>query len=194
MDLNRETVTLIAACIAALTSIISIFVSLYSNRAAEFRVAHRKTLEPVIYDLSEATYAIIAICVKMSKSKSKERTNEYLELANQSRDNLEKSRRKIRYVLYGLDEALQLISGSPVYFTHLQNESEDLSAYIYSVTKLRSRVDEIIRCSYAKGRPPTRKEILQISKAVSHSKLLFDKSSSRANKSRKSCGINAVVS
>ena len=68
MNLDRETVTLIAASIAALTSIISIIVSLLANKSSEFRAAHRKTLEPVIYELSDSIYSIIAICVKMTKA------------------------------------------------------------------------------------------------------------------------------
>jgi hypothetical protein len=165
MDLSRETVTLFAACIAALTSIVSIFVTLISNKSSEFRVSHRKTLEPVIYDLSEVTYSVIAVCVQMTRKSSDEKISEYLELAAIQKDKLELLRRKVRYVLYGLDEALKLISSSPRYITHLRSNSKDLSTYIELITSLRERVDEIIRNSYAKGKPPTKHDLTRLNKS-----------------------------
>lgn len=70
MQLDKETVTLIAACIAAVTSIVAVIVGLLANKASEFRAAHRRVIEPIVYDLSSTTYEIIAICVKMTKAQS----------------------------------------------------------------------------------------------------------------------------
>jgi hypothetical protein len=173
MNLDKETVTLIAACIAASTSILSVMIGLLANRASEFRAAHRKTIEPVIYELSESIYGFIAICVKMVKVKSPDRLQEYLDLAKVERDKLERLRRKIRYVLFGLDEAIQLIAGSAVHLTHIANNEEELSGYISELTDLRKIIDEIIRLSYAKGKPPSKRQIQILNRQVYVCKRMF---------------------
>jgi hypothetical protein len=88
MIIDRGTATLIAAIIAAISSLIVLF----SKRGAEIRTARRKSLEKYISDLSSSIHQLIATSNILLKAKTSESQTNWKVKAESAKDQLKKIR------------------------------------------------------------------------------------------------------
>ena len=158
-DLDKGLVTLIAAGIAAVVSILTFFLTLFFNRKVEIRAARRKTLEGFIYDVSDSVHQLIAISNILLKNKTTESRNNWSEKAENAKNTLKNLRPKIRYALWGLDKPLKVLTRLPDY-TQYTLDSEIVSKKVVKRgSTLGDSIDNCIRKCYLNGRSPKFYEI-----------------------------------
>jgi hypothetical protein len=153
--MNTQTVTVVAAIIAAFASVYTMCVNLFAQYYAEMRVAYRKTLEPHLGPLGKSLYETMA-CSKMLAEKNEEtgasRAN-WKARADTARDTLKAQRLDLRYSLWGLDEPIRVITRVPNWIEHNKGKAENTKTIILLATDLRKAIDESIRKAYTYGRP-----------------------------------------
>ena len=66
----KEEVTLIAAAIAAVASLLSLLFGIMANKRTELREAQRAALEPFVSEIGSELYALIAASKRMGLSKN----------------------------------------------------------------------------------------------------------------------------
>lgn len=148
--MDRSTATLIAAVIAAISSIISIF----ARRASEMRKAHRDTLEPHIQDLAKAIHEAVATSNIIVMTSSEEARANWREKGNRAKDKLKELRIKLRYSLWGLDTAIKEIALLPNWVEHAWDYPDYRDGIIERGDELSDALDFSIRRCYRKGRTP----------------------------------------
>lgn len=150
-------ITLIAAVVAASTSICTLFVNLFAQYRSEMRAAFRKSVEPHLGPLGQNLYETMA-CSRVLSEKNDEagqsRVN-WKARADKSRDELKRLRLAVRYSLWGLDEPLRVITRVPNWIDHNKGNKEQTDALMLAATALREAIDNSVRRAYAKGRPFT---------------------------------------
>ena len=151
-----EQVTLIAAIIAALASLITLILNFFASRASEFRAAHREILKPHLHDLSQALYSTIATTKILSEAKTEPAIENWRERANDAKSQLKDLRIRLRYPLWGITDSMNTLSRIPDWIEHARPlPSKHSSALFKRGRSLGIYLDGAIRNSYAKGRPPT---------------------------------------
>lgn len=113
MDTN--TVTLIAASIAALTSIVSLLFSFRNQLKAETRAALRAPLEKNINALGNELYSIVAISKRMGMASDDATYQDRKATATESARNIDELRRDTRYFLWGLNDGIHAMVLLPKY-------------------------------------------------------------------------------
>lgn len=148
--MDKPTATLIAAIIAAIASLISIF----ANKAAEFRAAHRRTLSDYIHDLSKTLHQIIATSKILTNYNTDENLKNWRGKAQEAKENLKKMRPELRYTLAGLDLGFRTSSRLPDWVEHARGYPEYEKKLVEKGANISEALDGCIRRSYQKGRPP----------------------------------------
>jgi hypothetical protein len=148
--------TAVAAVIAAFVSIVTLIVSAVAAGRSEIRAAHREVLAPYLETLSESLYTIVAAVVVMRKrSLGNQEVGEWQTRAKEAGKRVDDTRRKVRYFLPGLEEALrQLVLASDHVATITPIPGDHADKLVRGYQRLSGRVDVAIRASYRKGMPP----------------------------------------
>lgn len=153
---DQASATLIAAIVAASSSLIGVFVNIYNGRVLPKREALRKVLEVELTNIGSCLYLIVALSQKMVDAKSVDSFSNFQEMAEKQRQELNKLRSKLRYSLWGLDHGLREIRSIPFYIGHYKNSRPNISAtkLVRLATKLRMALDAAILLTYVSGTPP----------------------------------------
>jgi ABC-type nickel/cobalt efflux system permease component RcnA len=148
--MNQGLATTIAAIIAALVSIVTLVVSSVVASRSEVRAAHREVLAPYLEKLSENLYTIVAAVVVMRKrSLANQDVGEWQTRAKEAGKLVDDTRRKVRYFLPGLEEALrELILASDHIATIAPIPGDHADKLVRGYQWLCGRVDSSIRASY----------------------------------------------
>ncbi len=77
-------------------------------------------------------------------------------------EQLESVRRALRYPLWGLDEALNSLRKLPDWIDHARAYPDLGQAMLERARELQDALDEVVRLSYLRGRPPTRRNIATV--------------------------------
>ena len=149
--LTAQAATLIAAIIAAFASLAKLFF----DRKVEDRNARRKLIEPVISDLAEALYEVLATSKTILLARPGVQSEGWRRRAAEGRARLMKIRPKVRYCLWGLDEGLRVVSRMPGWVQHAKSNEGRAKELIGYGTALRFALDVSIQRSYYYGRPPS---------------------------------------
>ncbi len=156
--LTLSRATLIAALVAAVTSLLTLALQSRTKRAAELRAAHRAALASHLQDVGRALHEATAVCgVIIRKDLNDEQRKNWLERAARVRDELNALRLSLRYTLWGIDpaiRALYLFVGSVGHYPLKVSGSDGVKA-LGAAQKVKDRMDNVVRRSYASGRPPT---------------------------------------
>jgi hypothetical protein len=152
--MSTQEYTLIAALIAAIVSIISLFVHLIAQHSAELRKAHRETLESFMHDLGESLYSTIATSDILLKAQSPPSIINWRKRADDAKTRLKELRAKLRYPLWGLDKALKTISRLPDWIEHARQSPNHARNILRAGVSLGRSLDSTIRKCYMYGRPP----------------------------------------
>jgi len=161
--MTKEEVTLAAAVLAVLSSLVSLFVSIKSQRGSEFRAAHRKLMEPYLEELGKAIHeAMATTSVYLSKISSGTNSESWRERAEMAKKDLGVIRRKVRYSLWGIDSGLRDLTRLFSWVAH--NKDYPLRAQLIfdRGEALRRSIDSAIRSSYQHGCPPTLRHRLSV--------------------------------
>lgn len=151
-----EQVTVVAAIIAAVASLITLVVNFFVNRSSEFRAAHREVLKPHIYNLSEALYSTLATTKILTEARTAPSLESWRERANVAKAQLKDLRIKLRFPLWGITNAMHTLSRIPDWIEHARPLPTKHSSTLFRRARwLGIFLDSAIRNSYARGRPPT---------------------------------------
>lgn len=160
-------VTLIAAIIAALTSIISIVINLYAGRSAEMRVAYRNSLNPYLDEISNEIYSTIACTKILTLTKTKESFQNWQKRTKRSKTKLTEIRMKLRYQLWGITDSMRTLALLPDWIEHAlplinQQYTKEL---LHEGHALGVAIDEAVLNAYTNGRRPNWIDRLKVRKA-----------------------------
>lgn len=158
--MKTETATLIAASIAAVSSIIVLLISMSEQRQSELRAAHRMIMDGFLTDLASSIHQAVACANVLLKTNSADAAANWRAKGQNASAKLKELRTQIRYPLWGLDEGLRVLSRVPDWADHLRSNKQLGERLDSSADLLRKSLDYAIRRSYRKGRPPTLHERL----------------------------------
>ncbi|WP_157223471.1 hypothetical protein [Rhodovulum sp. PH10] len=163
-QVSKEWITLIAAGIAAISGLVGVFLNIRNAVTLPQRGALRKILENDINGISSCIYLIVAYSKKMSNAKSDAAFRNFLKLAEEQRQVLNKLRSNARYSLWGLDQGFRELRSTPMYISHYKHSRSGKAAkkIIYISTRLRVSLDRAIIAAYVAGLPPGRWSRLQV--------------------------------
>ena len=142
--------TLVAALVAALASVITLF----AQRRSELRVAHRKALDSHIGNLSNVIHQTVATSTIIIKTRSLGGLENWRKRAATATQQLKEIRPQLRYPLWGLDEALLSLSRLPDWVEHARDYPGHALGLVERGRRLAKALDFGVRRSYLHGRPP----------------------------------------
>ena len=156
--MTTQEATLIAAAIAAFASVAKLFF----DRFAEGRLSIRTMLLPLIAEMGEAVYGIVATSSVMLEAETDRKFSSWYSKACREKAKLKVLRPRLRYPLWGLDEGLRVLERLPDWCTHARSDKVRASKMLRHATSLRHIIDvTALRC-YDGGRRPNIIEVLQI--------------------------------
>lgn len=170
----ETTATLLAAIIAAVASIVVFLFQVLSSYDAESRGAHRQIIEPYLADIGESLHSILATSEIMMKAKTDVSYNEWKRKAHVSQDTLKGIRGKVRYPLWGIDEGIRVMIRVPNWITHFKTRVPGSRKMLDTADALRITLDDVIRNSYSRGRPPTVLDRWKVARKARALRALFD--------------------
>ena len=155
--LTIELATLGAAAIAAVASLVTLIVSVFADRASESRSAHREALAPHLAELSEAIYATVATSSILTEAKSDAALENWRGRAEEAKNKLKATRLQLRYPLWGITDPMSTLARLPDWIEHARPLDAEHSARLFkSGRSLANTLDQAIRRSYSRGKPPSR--------------------------------------
>ncbi|HCT9181013.1 hypothetical protein FNY88_10915 [Corynebacterium guaraldiae] len=155
--MTNELVTLFAAAIAACASLLSLAITIYADRTSAAKSAHREILRPHLEILAANIHEVMAASDILHKRFVEgQDTAPWLEASTKAAEQLKSVRPKVRYPLFGIDEALRSLTRIPNWVaTYKSLEDTNVEDFMLCAKGLTAYVDEVIRLSYKKGKPPT---------------------------------------
>jgi len=150
MEIDRGLATLLAAIIAAVLS----GLALLQKKSIEVREANRKYLETFLEDLSDSIHQLIALSTIMLKNKTEESLANTKNKAEEPKEKLKKLRTKIRYPLWGIDEAIQKLTRVTDFTLYTLSNPSVAEENVKRAKSLALSIDKCIRNCYLKGRSP----------------------------------------
>lgn len=150
----KETVTLIAALIAAVTSVLTLALNIIASLGAEGRAAHRTILGETIGELGEVLHGLMACSTVMIKTKSDESFVKWEGKAKEAQSRLNSIRIKLKYPLWGLDQPLRTMRACS-WTAHYRHDGNAARDFLRLADALREQIDLAVKASYASGNPPS---------------------------------------
>jgi len=155
MNLTAEQVTLIAAIIATIASVITLVMNVFAARSAEMRVAHRESLEKHVHELSSAIHSTIATTKILTQAKTEPAVKNWRDKANEAQNKLKELRVILRYPLWGITDAMGTLTRLPDWIENARPFPKYAKGVFEKGKQLGYEIDISIRNSYTHGRPPT---------------------------------------
>jgi hypothetical protein len=154
---SREDVTFLAAVIAAVFSIVALFVAAHLAKLADQRSTRRNALVNDFTELGNKIYQLVALSVKMSQCKIDSTFATIRAQADSVAKEIDQIRLKTRYPLWGLDSGFRTIKWMPVYIANMKNQrsSPRTKELLRRGTRLRKAMDIAICHSFFFGQQPT---------------------------------------
>jgi hypothetical protein len=160
--MTAEQATLIAAIIAAFSSVVTLVMGVFVNRSTEMRVSHRQALESHISELAKAIYSTIATSKILTQAKTEPAIENWRARAEEAKTKLKELRGVLRYPLWGITDAMNTLARLPDWIEHSRPFPEYSRDLCTKGHALGSVIDSAIRRSYNNGRPPTIYERLRV--------------------------------
>jgi hypothetical protein len=173
---TQEDATLLAALIAALFSIIALFVSAHFSRLSDLRSTRRNALSNDFTELGNKLYQLVALSVKMSQCKTDATFSTIRAQADTIAKEIDQIRLKTRYPLWGLDSGFRTIKWMPVYIAHMKDKRTDkrTKELLKRGTSLREAMDLAICHAYFHGQQPTLNQRVRVSWRAYRLRKYFD--------------------
>jgi len=173
--MTREEVTLLAAIMAALMSLLSLVVMVKQKYHSELREAQRTTLEKYVVGLGNEIWSVVAMSKRMGLADDNQKYLENKVEAVDSSRNLDKLRRDTRYCLWGLNDGLHYLVLLPRWVEALRGSNLAVIELIDAATDLREAIDNAIKNSYQNGTPPSKASIQKIESKISEVRRVYDR-------------------
>ncbi|MBB5208036.1 hypothetical protein [Chiayiivirga flava] len=155
--MDQGDATLLAAAVAAVFSVVSLFVSAHFARQSDLRSTRRTALANDFTELGNKLYQLVALSVKMSQCKTDATFAATRTQADAVAKEIDQVRLKTRYPLWGLDSGFRTIKWMPVYIAHMKDQrtSARTKELLVLGTYLREAMDFAICHAYFHGQQPT---------------------------------------
>jgi hypothetical protein len=153
--ISTQDATLLAAGIAAVASVLIVFLNTATNRGAAMRAAHRSILEPHLGPLGEAIHEIAsgAVITYGRATRGEGPANAQVNAKNAA-ESLKARRPLVKYSLDGLDGPLRVLGYAPDWVATYKGDPTG-QKLVDGIQDLAARLDTVIGRSYRRGRPPT---------------------------------------
>jgi hypothetical protein len=156
--MTTQEATLVAAVIAAIASVLK----LVFDRYAEGRSSTRQMLQPLIAEMGEAVYSVVATSTVLVEAETPQKFKSWYAKACREREKLKILRPKLRYPLWGIDEGLRVLQRLPDWCSHARADRLRATKMLKHASSLRHAIDvTALRC-YQGGRQPRLYERLQV--------------------------------
>jgi hypothetical protein len=162
MIASPEQATLIAATVAAVTSITTLIITLASQKSAEMRVSYRQSLDKHIPELSSSIHSTIATSNILAKAKSDTSIQNWREKADKAQEKLKELRVSLCYSLWGITDEINTLTRLPDWIEHARGFPKHEKKILNKGSKLGNEINKTIYNSYTYGRPPTKLEIFRV--------------------------------
>jgi len=153
--MTKETITLVAALIAAAASLATLVLKLIAEQEAEARAAHRRILGDAISDLGETLHELMACSKIMVKTKSEETFSKWETKAKDAQRRLNTIRVRLKYALWGLEAPLRTMTRVGSWTTHYRHDGKAADKFLQLADILRQKIDLAVKSSYCSGNPPS---------------------------------------
>lgn len=182
--MTKETVTLIAAAIAAGCSLLVLVINLFAQWRGELRATYRRSIEKTLAELGEALHQVVACSNVLTRTKPTEARETWKNRASEAKTKLKEIRSAVRYPLWGLDEGIRVLTRLPDWIMHKIDKPDEARKLLAAGDRLRASLDFAIRRCYADGRPPSLLEkalvafqTWRVRKAFSNTNAMIDEDS-----------------
>jgi hypothetical protein len=156
-----------AAIFVGFLSFIGLCIGFYLSKKSEYRIAYRKVIEEKYSNVGSLLYQIVAISkVIISKYQQNQSVTEKIKLCDKLKSDLDKYRLLVRYSLWGLDEALNMMKKLPSYALRCNSRIEIGYKLIESATEVRKALDDAIMNSYLHGKNPSSKAVRRVNRCA----------------------------
>ena len=155
MEIDKGVATLIAALLAAVLS----GLTLLQKKSVEMREANRKYLETFVEELSDSIHQLMALSTIMLKNKTEESLSNTKVKSEKPKEKLKQLRTKIRYPLWGIDDAIQKLTRVTDFTLYTLKEPAVAKLNVKRAKSLANSIDKCIRNCYLHGRSPNFMEI-----------------------------------
>uniref|UniRef100_UPI0034E3F251 hypothetical protein n=1 Tax=Enterococcus faecalis TaxID=1351 RepID=UPI0034E3F251 len=135
--MTTQEATLIAAVIAAIASVLKLFF----DRFAEGRSSKRQLLQPLISEMGEAIYSVVATSTVLVEAETPQKFRSWYLKACREREKLTTLRPKLRYPLWGLDEGLRVLQRLPDWCSHARADKPRAAKMLKHASSLRHIID-----------------------------------------------------
>lgn len=152
--MSAEEATLFAAVIAAGASVLTLLLGIFGRYRSELRAAQRVALEAVVVDLASLLYEVVAISKAFLGTTSEEKLADLRAQLAEKSAKLDDLRKRTRYSLWGLNDAIHLLLWLPRWVEHVSDDRARSEKLIGRATELRISLDRAIQRSYRSGLPP----------------------------------------
>ncbi|MTH80133.1 hypothetical protein [Paracoccus aestuariivivens] len=146
----------LAALIAAAAASISAYMNIRSTKTAARLAAKQSVVSEDLQELSTALYEVVALSVEAMNSRSPDRFQAKIDQATKVSTRLDELRRRHRYSIPFVFEAIWYLKGMPIYVSHHRNSLSDprVKAMKEQATSLRLEIDESLERYFFHGRAP----------------------------------------
>ncbi|WP_144376936.1 hypothetical protein [Rhodococcus pyridinivorans] len=175
--MSQATGTLLAACIAAAISVMTLISSTMRDRRTELRVSRRDGVKPYIDTLAQATWECVAIASTIVKRGAQgQDISKWAERGQSASDDLKKLRLKIRYTLPGLEGPIRTLSLVPGWAGHLRADEALSERLIRDATELRTAIDACVTRVSVDGLTPRKKDMKRAAEMADAVAKIIDRS------------------
>lgn len=163
--MEEQLAVLVAAGVAAVSSLITLVVSLISSRRAGIVVAYRNSIEGFLSALSDNIHQVVAIALTLGRTNTDVARKNWREKGTLPKQELKRLVRQVKYPLWGLSEHLQTLTRLPDWSDHIVAAGADFNSFDNSTRQYGAFIDKAIQQSYLKGRPPSARELRRLTAA-----------------------------
>lgn len=161
--------------LALVFSVISLCVNQYFNRIAETRAALRRMLEPDARELGAAMYAVLATGTVYLKKESEAGRANWRAKVTKAKESLESVRPRIRYSLYGADDAVRALIRYADWVIHVNFHDPARANRLTGIAnEIRGALDRVVLRCLADGDKPNTAECNHLNKLASDLVVFFD--------------------
>jgi len=132
------------------------------------RDAWRNILKEDIKEVGVTIYGAVATAkILYERRKTGESFKQWIEKASKNNKRLESVRKKVRYSLYGMDDAFRTLIRLKEYVNHTFHDVQTCEYILSNADRLREIMDDIILSSFRDGRIPSEKKLLMLRRCIS---------------------------
>lgn len=146
----------LAALIAAAAAVWSAYFSVRASRVAAHLSARQSVVGDDLKELSSATYEVVALSVAAIGAKDMEKFDEKIKAATDVAVRLDDLRRRHRYSLPFIFDAVWYLKGMPLYVAQYRNRLDDPNLVLLKerATALREAIDASLEDYFFRGKAP----------------------------------------